>query len=488
MFALLKFLIEDTKLRTEEKKNYQEEDRQLFEEHNKRLNEAIEQEKEKILKDEEKSQNSFIGKIVSSNEMGKKAKEKKNEARIDKVVKAENGRFEREKALLEKQRKEMRATRDKKRQKAIAVYGSALAILFCVVVITIGCIFEEDTNEVYDVASESTESVLEEKEDTKKESTQKENIQKEEADKEEEETEEKSVPFDLSSIPAYSGDAYVEVNDNKPYFDEDDITTDVFESYSNLDSLGRCGVAYANICKDIMPTEERGSIGAVRPSGWHTVKYNDYIADRYLYNRCHLIAFCLAGENANDKNLITGTRYMNVSGMLPFEEKVADYVDRTNHHVLYRVTPVFEGNNLVASGVLMEGKSIEDNTIEFCVFCYNVQPNIVIDYATGDSRVADNATPIETKEQPSGSGTNNVTPQTNSSETSQTNSSESSQTSGNNVTVPDQSQQTQDGVWVPTSGGTKYHSKSSCSGMKNPMQVSLETAIANGYEPCKRCH
>lgn len=486
MFDLLQFLIKDTKLRAEEKKNYQDEDRQLFEEHNKRLNEAIEQEKEKILKDEEKSQNSFIGKIVPSNEMGKKAKEKKNEARIDKVVKAENGRFKREQALLEKQRKEQRAVRDKKRQKAIAIYGSALAILFCVVVITIGCIFEGDTDKVNDVGSANSEIVLEEKEDTKKESTPKEAIQEEEVDKEE--TEEKSVPFDLSAIPAYSGEAYVVVNDNTPYFSDKDITTDVFERYSNLDSLGRCGVAYANICTDIMPTEERGSIGSVRPSGWHTVKYNDYIADRYLYNRCHLIAFCLAGENANEKNLITGTRYMNVSGMLPFEEKVADYVDRTNNHVLYRVTPIYEGNNLVASGVLMEAKSVEDNSIEFCVFCYNVQPNIVIDYATGDSRIADDATPIEKKEQPSGSSTNNVTPQANSSETTQTNSSESSQTSENSVTVPDQSQQTQEGVWVPTNGGTKYHSKSSCSGMKNPMQVSLETAIANGYEPCRRCH
>ncbi len=191
MFDLLKFLIEDTKLRAEEKKNYQDEDRQLFEEHNKRLNEAIEQEKEKILKDEEKSQNSFLGKIVSSNGMGIKAKEKKNEARIDKVVKAENSRFEREKALLEKQRKEQRAARDKKRQKAITIYGSALAILFCVVVITIGCIFEGDTDESNDVASANSEVVLEEKEDTKKESEPKEDIQEEEIDKEG--TEEESV-------------------------------------------------------------------------------------------------------------------------------------------------------------------------------------------------------------------------------------------------------------------------------------------------------
>ena len=203
-----------------------------------------------------------------------------------------------------------------------------------------------------------------------------------------------ATQFDIASVPAYSGSPYIEINNNEPYFEVDDKkNTGAFEIYTNLDSLGRCGVAYANICKELMPTEERGEIGNVRPSGWHTANYHGLIEDNYLYNRCHLIAFRLAGENANEKNLITGTRYMNTEGMLPFENEVGDYVRVTDNHVLYRVTPVFEGNNLVASGVLMEAYSIEDNGagIEFCVFCYNVQPGIDIDYATGDSQVSDDA-------------------------------------------------------------------------------------------------
>ena len=159
----------------------------------------------------------------------------------------------------------------------------------------------------------------------------------------------------LDAIPAYDGKAYVAVNNNEPFFTDSDMTTTAFENYSDLDSLGRCGVAYANICKDIMPTEKRGKIGMIKPSGWHTVKY-DVIKDRYLYNRCHLIGYQLAGENANPKNLITGTRYLNVEGMLPFENLVADYVNNTGNHVLYRVTPMFSGSNLVANGVLIEAK------------------------------------------------------------------------------------------------------------------------------------
>lgn len=184
---------------------------------------------------------------------------------------------------------------------------------------------------------------------------------------------------------AYSGIAYVEKNGNIPQFDADEYTTEAFEHYSELDFLGRCGVAYANICKELMPTEERGQIGSVKPSGWHTVKYNGIVDGNYLYNRCHLIGFQLAGENANEKNLITGTRYMNVDGMLPFENMVADYVQKTDHHVLYRVTPIFDGDNLVASGVQMEAASVEDDSIRFNVFVYNIQPGITIDYSTGDS-------------------------------------------------------------------------------------------------------
>ena len=190
------------------------------------------------------------------------------------------------------------------------------------------------------------------------------------------------------TIPEYEGEPFALINQNIPFFEKDDYTTESFENYSGLDELGRCGAAYANISKELMPTEERGQIGAVRPSGWHTVKYPELIEDRYLYNRCHLIGYQLSGENANEKNLITGTRYMNVEGMLPFENEVADYVRKSDNHVLYRVTPVFSGNNLVATGVLMEAYSVEDRGegVCFCVFVHNVQPGIEIDYRTGESK------------------------------------------------------------------------------------------------------
>lgn len=194
----------------------------------------------------------------------------------------------------------------------------------------------------------------------------------------------------LADIPEYSGQPYVVLQDNIPGFTEDDMTLEPFEYYSELDYLGRCGVAYANICLEIMPTEPRGDISQIRPSGWQNVPY-DFVDGRYLYNRCHLIGFQLAGENANERNLITGTRYMNVQGMLPFENMVDDYVDATENHVLYRVTPIFEGKNLVASGVQMEAWSVEDNGegASFNVYVYNVQPGVVIDYATGESWLAE---------------------------------------------------------------------------------------------------
>ena len=190
----------------------------------------------------------------------------------------------------------------------------------------------------------------------------------------------------IEDVPEYSGQPYVIINDNEPYFDKDNLTTQSFEEYSSLDSLGRCGVAYANIGEETMPTEKRGNIGMIKPSGWQIKKY-DFIDGKYLYNRCHLIGYQLSGENANEKNLITGTRYMNTEGMLPFENQVADYVKDTGNHVLYRVTPVFEEDNLVADGVLMEAMSVEDRglDIEFNVFVYNVQPQVKIDYQTGKS-------------------------------------------------------------------------------------------------------
>lgn len=209
---------------------------------------------------------------------------------------------------------------------------------------------------------------------------------------EEENGSKESPVITISSIPEYSGDAYVVLNDNLPEFTEEEKQRqDAFERYSDLDYLGRCGVAYANICEELMPTEERGSIGQVKPTGWQTVKYNDLIEGNYLYNRCHLIGYQLAGENANEKNLITGTRYLNVTGMLPFENQIADYVKETGNHVLYRVTPLFDGMNLVADGVQMEAWSVEDDGEGICfhIFCYNVQPGIEIDYSTGESRASE---------------------------------------------------------------------------------------------------
>lgn len=184
--------------------------------------------------------------------------------------------------------------------------------------------------------------------------------------------------------PVWNGQPYAVLNHNVPEFDDSPTT---LEHYDDLDSLGRCGTCYALLGKETMPTEPRGKIGMIKPSGWHTVKY-DNIDGRYLYNRCHLIGYQLSGENANEKNLITGTRYLNVEGMLPFENEVADYI-RTGRHVLYRVTPIFVGNDLVAIGVKMEAKSIEDDEIQFNVFCFNVQPGIKINYATGESEVAE---------------------------------------------------------------------------------------------------
>lgn len=194
--------------------------------------------------------------------------------------------------------------------------------------------------------------------------------------------------YNIDNIPEYNGSSYVVLNDNEPNFLDSDKNTNSFEIYSELDSLGRCGYAYANLSKDLMPTSERESIGSVKPSGWHTVKY-DIVDGKYLYNRCHLIGYQLTGENANNRNLITCTRYMNTVGMLEFENKVASYIKETNNHVLYRVTPIFEDNNLLASGVTMEAYSIEDNGngIKFNVFVYNVQDGINIDYKTGDSKL-----------------------------------------------------------------------------------------------------
>lgn len=263
----------------------------------------------------------------------------------------------------------------------------------------------------------------------------------------------------LDAIPAYDGKAYVAVNNNEPFFTDSDMTTTAFENYSDLDSLGRCGVAYANICKDIMPTEERGKIGMIKPSGWHTVKY-DVIKDRYLYNRCHLIGYQLAGENANPKNLITGTRYLNVEGMLPFENLVADYVNNTGNHVLYRVTPMFSGSNLVANGVLIEAKSVEDNGggILFNVYCYNVQPGVGINYENGDSWL-DGTTGIASSGSDSSAAEN------------------SAADSSNSETM----------VHI-TATGKKYHRAGCRTLKKSDTEVTLDEAKSMGLSPCGICN
>lgn len=263
----------------------------------------------------------------------------------------------------------------------------------------------------------------------------------------------------LDAIPAYDGKAYVAVNNNEPFFTDSDMTTTAFENYSDLDSLGRCGVAYANICKDIMPTEERGKIGMIKPSGWHTVKY-DVIKDRYLYNRCHLIGYQLAGENANPKNLITGTRYLNVEGMLPFENLVADYVNNTGNHVLYRVTPMFSGSNLVANGVLIEAKSVEDNGggILFNVYCYNVQPGVGINYENGDSWL-DGTTGSAS------SGLDSLAAE------------DSAADSSNSETM----------VHI-TATGKKYHRAGCRTLKKSDTEVTLDEAKSMGLSPCGICN
>jgi DNA-entry nuclease len=258
--------------------------------------------------------------------------------------------------------------------------------------------------------------------------------------------------FSLDNIPPFADSAYVVINENVPEFAQDDLTEQAFETYSDLDSLGRCGPAYANICQELMPTEERGEIGSVKPSGWQTVKY-DHVDGKYLYNRCHLIGFQLAGENANEKNLITGTRYMNVEGMLPFENLVADYVKETDNHVLYRVTPVFEGNNLVASGVHMEALSVEDDGEGVCfnVYVYNNQPGVSIDYATGESWLSSN--PQQTAE---------------------------SEASGD--------------TYILNTSSHKFH-EPSCPGVTSMNEENKEiytgdreSLIAQGYSPCGQCN
>ncbi len=257
----------------------------------------------------------------------------------------------------------------------------------------------------------------------------------------------------MNVVPAYSGLPYVEINNGTPLFKEYEIISGSFEYYSTLDELGRCDVCMASVGKDIMPTEERESISSITPTGWINASYNT-IAGKYLYNRCHLIGYQLTGENDNEKNLITGTRYLNIDGMLPFENLIDDYIENTGNNVMYRVTPVFKENNLVADGVLLEAYSVEDNGqgISFCVYCYNVQPTIIIDYTTGASRMENDIPNTETP--PFESDASN---------------------DGN----------TSQGVYR-TPSGKKYHLDAECGG-KNSYYVTIKDALDAALTPCSKC-
>ncbi len=252
----------------------------------------------------------------------------------------------------------------------------------------------------------------------------------------------------MNVVPGYSGSPYVEINNDTPFFKEYEIIDSSFEYYSDIDELGRCDVCMASVGEDIMPDGERESISSVTPTGWINEKY-DNVPGNYLYNRCHLIGYQLTGENANERNLITGTRYINVEGMLPFENMIDDYIEKSGNNVMYRVTPVFKENNLVADGVLLEAYSVEDNGkgISFCVYCYNVQPGIVIDYATGSSRL-DNKNYKEDN-------------------------------------LPETDNKTVSGIYR-TPKGKRYHLDAECGG-KNSYPVTLEDALSAGLSPCSKC-
>lgn len=331
------------------------------------------------------------------------------------------------------------------------------------------------------------------------------------------ETSSEAASFDYSMVPEYTGSASVAINNNVPFFNADEKTagTASFETYSELDDLRRCGIAYACIGKDIMPTEERGQIGMVKPTGWHTVKY-DCVDGKYLYNRCHLIAYCLAGENANEKNLITGTRYLNIEGMLPYETLTAKYMDNNpDNHVLYRVTPVFVGSELVARGVLMEGYSVEDNGagVNFCAFCYNVQPDVEIDYANGESSYKGSTDKSsDTSSSTSGAGFTGYTNESASSDDSTNKGSSFSGYTNESVTETDNSKGSSfSGYSNEGSGFTGYTNESASSYVVNTSSKKFHTTdcknadkisdknkevvnesrdklIADGYEPSKCCN
>lgn len=270
------------------------------------------------------------------------------------------------------------------------------------------------------------------------------------------------------TIPDYHGNRVEIINNDVPYFtDEEKIFNGTFINLSELDALGRCGVANSCVGLETRTTEKRGSISSIYPSGWKQLQLSN---GEYLYNRSHLLMYALTGINSDRRNLITGTQQFNAStkfGMLAYETQILWVVDNYNAHVLYRVTPYFEGDNLVAKGVLMEAYCIEyPEECEFCVFIYNVQDGVEIDYATGEAHEV---------------GINTVEENTNYTPAEQT-------TQNNKVTVPQETQVGEVMVWIPVNGGAKYHKKQTCSNMKDPIQVSIEQAKECGYEPCKKCY
>lgn len=371
-----------------------------------------------------------------------------------------------EKQLSSLKTAEEAAQKKKARQKKIAIGSIAASVALITCIIIAGCISERGTVEPPTVSpgytiSDSSAGMTTPSDTSLDTPSSSETSESPATSNATTPAKESNSSFSISEIPAYSGSPYVVINNNIPYFTENDYTTNSYEYYSELDSLGRCGVCVASIGKDLMPTEERGSIGSVKPTGWHTVKY-DNVDGKYLYNRCHLIGYQLSGENANTKNLITGTRYLNIQGMLPFENMVADYVKETGNHILYRSTPIFEGNNLLASGVLLEAYSVEDNGDGICfnVYCYNVQPDISINYATGDSSFA---------------GTQQTEPPK---------QTEQSNPPAQNV----------ESTYILNVNTKKFHYPS-CSAVKQMSDKNKQTytgsrddLISQGYDPCKKCN
>ena len=310
--------------------------------------------------------------------------------------------------------------------------------------------------------------------------------------------------FSLDEVPDYTNSPFVEINGNKPFFTDAQLAVSKIEEYRDRDTLGRCTQAIVLLDKSMMPTAPRGNIGYMKPSGWHTVKYNEVIDDLYLYNRCHLIAYELTGQNDNGNNLITGTRYMNVEGMLPFENKVADYLSNSDNHVLYRVTPIFRNDNLVASGVLMEAESIEDqgSDICFCVYCYNVQPNIQISYEDGSSslspeyvakkereeqKVAEEARQNEEQEKSSAEQVQVLTPTDSIDESSSPSRSYSNSTASSSEQLAINENDDSITVYI-TDTGHKYHTYG-CQHLRDSKhEVSLAEAKSMGLGPCGTCH